>query len=43
LSPLKDRHINFGRYQFNIASSGPGQGMQPLRDPDTREDTDDQD
>jgi hypothetical protein len=34
LSPLKDRHINFlGRYLFNIAASGPAQGLRPLRDP----------
>ncbi|MDN3057042.1 Tn3 family transposase, partial [Streptomyces sp. SRF1] len=39
LSPLKDRHINFlGRYLFNIKASGPGQGLRPLRDPDTVED-----
>ncbi|MFI1868713.1 Tn3 family transposase [Streptomyces jumonjinensis] len=35
LSPLKNAHINFlGRYLFNIASSGPAQGLRPLRDPD---------
>jgi hypothetical protein len=35
LSPLKDRHINFmGRYQFNFAADGPGEGLRPLRDPD---------
>ncbi|MFS0695573.1 hypothetical protein [Streptomyces nitrosporeus] len=43
LSPLKDRHINFlGRCLFNIKSSGPGQGLRPLRDPDTAEDADDE-
>ncbi|WP_167337648.1 MULTISPECIES: transposase [Streptomyces] len=35
LSPLKNAHINFlGRYLFNIAASGPAQGLRPLRDPD---------
>ncbi|CAL9381035.1 hypothetical protein SUDANB146_05446 [Streptomyces sp. enrichment culture] len=35
LSPLKNAHVNFlGRYLFNIASSGPAQGLRPLRDPD---------
>ncbi|MFF9221169.1 Tn3 family transposase [Streptomyces viridosporus] len=39
LSPLKDRHVNFlGRYLFNIAASGPGRGLRPLRDPDAAED-----
>ena len=43
LSPLKDRHINFlGRYLFNIAASGPAQGLRPLRDPDAT-DVDDED
>ncbi|MET8422069.1 Tn3 family transposase [Streptomyces sp. NPDC005134] len=38
LSPLKDRHINsMGRYQFNFAASGPGEGLRPLRDPDAPE------
>lgn len=38
LSPLKDGHINFmGRYQFNFAASGPGEGLRPLRDPDAPE------
>ncbi|CAM5256148.1 hypothetical protein GCM10010266_67190 [Streptomyces griseomycini] len=38
LSPLKNAHINFlGRYLFNIASSGPAQGLRPLRDPDEAE------
>lgn len=35
LSPLKNAHINFlDRCLFNIASSGPAQGLRPLRDPD---------
>ena len=43
LSPLKDRHINFlGRYHFEFRSSGPGQGLRPLRDPDAAEDADDE-
>jgi TnpA family transposase len=43
LSPLKDRHINFlGRYHFEFRSSGPGQGLRPLRDPDVTEDIDDE-
>lgn len=43
LSPLKDQHINFlGRYQFNIAASGPHSGLRPLRDPDATEDADDE-
>ncbi|MEJ8632188.1 Tn3 family transposase [Streptomyces sp. MS2.AVA.5] len=44
LSPLKDRHINFlGRYLFNIAASGPAQGLRPFRAPDAVEDTEDED
>jgi TnpA family transposase len=44
LSPLKDRHINFlGRYQFNFAASGPGEGLRPVRDPKAIELDDDDD
>jgi TnpA family transposase len=39
LSPLKDKHVNFlGRYA--IISSQPAQGLRPLRDPASVEETD---
>ncbi|MDK9499241.1 hypothetical protein QEZ40_004657 [Streptomyces katrae] len=35
LSPLKNAHLSFrGRYLLGIASSGPAQGLRPLRDAD---------
>ncbi|MEV7129165.1 hypothetical protein [Streptomyces sp. NPDC093260] len=42
LSPLRDRHINLlGRCLFNTRSSGPGQGLRPLRDSDAIGDAED--